>query len=389
MDDRDDVKDEEAGGDVESEAGRPGPEDSQGGPGDDAADAEAALEDAAVEPGPVVPEEKVFYWRTAVKLVTKTPSFLGLTAGVYAAFFLLSLLWFAIWGGLAFLMARLEMPFLALVAIVIGLGVGGGIVAFARRYLLYLVTGGHIAVMTELLKNGSLPEGKSQIAFGRERVKELFVDMSILFGLDQLIKGTLNAIQNRIIRASSLLPLPGGFRKVAKLITEILKRSLIYVDEAILSYAIYRGEKGVWTSARHGVILYAQSYKPILKTAALSWALGKLFLFLAFIVFMAVGIGLLLALGINHIIAQAIVVGVALSAAYALEQVVFEPFALAYVLVTYYYSIAGTVPDPEWDQRIQSVSDSFKKLVGKAREESGEEAEVEKAEPAPLPNPGF
>lgn len=336
---------------------------------------------------PSAPPENLSYWRTATKLVFKTSAFLGLNAAIYAAFFLLSLVWFAVWSGIAYLMAVMEIPVLAVVAVIIGLGAGSWVVSFLRRYILFMVKGGHIAVMTELLKNGSLPEGKSQVAYGKDRVQRLFVDINILFGLDQLIRATLSAMQRKIIGVTSWLPLPGDFRKVVKVLTEILKRSLTYVDESILSFAMHREEKNVWASARHGTLLYAQSYKPILKTAALVWLSGKALLFLVFVLFMVPGTIILL--WFDHLFLQIIVVAIALSAAYVFEQIVFEPFALAYVLVTYYCSIAGKVPDPEWDSRIQSVSNAFKKLVGKAEEQSEGDAATREFEPTRPPHTDF
>ena len=72
----------------------------------------------------------------------------------------------------------------------IGFVVTIGIMYWVREYILYLVKAGHIAVMVELFdgKTG-LPGGKGQIDYAQSKVRERFLESSILFGLDQLASG--------------------------------------------------------------------------------------------------------------------------------------------------------------------------------------------------------
>lgn len=314
--------------------------------------------------------------KTALSLVTRTLPFVGVNVLIYGAFFLASLIWFGLWGGLALLMANMNLGVISVVCVIIGFGAGAGLVKYARRYLLYLVKGAHIATMTELLDGGELPEGMNQYQYGRQIVEDQFKDVSLLFGLDTLVDGALRALQRKVLRISSWLPLPQGARKLVRLATEIVNRALTYVDEAILSYAVHRGEENVWNSARHGIILYAQSYKPILITAAKVWLLGKVIAFLLFAFLMVPAI--VVSLAVETLAIQLIAVALALVGAWATKAALFEPFALAYTLVTYHRSIAGQTPDPEWDERLQGASGKFRELVGKA-----EEAGAKKLEAAP------
>jgi len=305
------------------------------------------------------------YWTKAVSLVTRTLPFIGVNAVVYGAFFFASLIWFAFWGGLAFLMGRLGLGTVAGVFIIIGFGAGAGLVKFARRYLLYMVKGAHIAAMTELLKGGQLPDGMNQFKYGQKVIQERFKDVTMLFALDTLVTASLKALQRKILRVTSWLPLPEGARSVIRSATEIVNQALTYVDEAILSYAIYQGEANVWNSARHGVILYAQSYKPILITAAKVWLLGKVFAGAVFAVCLIPAIAVML-LFQGHIAMQLIALVLALVAAWGIKAAFFEPFALAYTLVTYHESIAGLTPDYEWDQKLSAASGKYRELVTKA-----------------------
>ncbi|MGM0984502.1 MAG: hypothetical protein ACQEXG_13950 [Pseudomonadota bacterium] len=71
----------------------------------------------------------------------------------------------------------------------IGFGIVGAVMYVLREYLLYVVKAGHIAVLVELLDGQTLPEGRGQIDHAQTVVRERFGQASLLFGIDQLIKG--------------------------------------------------------------------------------------------------------------------------------------------------------------------------------------------------------
>lgn len=299
----------------------------------------------------------------AFRLLTKTTPFLGLNIIVYGGFFLASVLWFGIFGGLAFFFST-RVEILAYIFFILAIAGPYSVLYFGRRYILYLVKGAHIAVLTKFYTNNELPEQKTQIAYGREIVQTNFKDVSILFGLDQLIDGVVKRFTRKFVRIVDWLPLGGGATQVAEWAAKIVERSLSYVDEAILSYAIAKEEDNIWKSARHGIILYAQVYKPVLMAALKVWFLGKAFY-----------VGLLILLGIPGIIVMMLfdaiwfqiitIVGVLLLTSLIIRAV-FEPFAVAYTIITYHETIKGETVNEEWDQRLQSISGEFKKLVGRA-----------------------
>ncbi|MBA2662314.1 MAG: hypothetical protein H0U74_08460 [Bradymonadaceae bacterium] len=309
------------------------------------------------------------YAKQAVSLITATLPMLGVNMAVYAAFFVASVIWFAFWAGLSFLFAKIS-PAIAYVCIFFAVGAGAGLVRFAKRYILYMVKGAHIAAMTEKLKGRHVPGGLAQLSYGRSIIEKHFKDVSMLFGLDMLINGTLKMISRRVINITSWIPLPDGAKSFVRILIEILNRSLSYVDEAILSYAIYREEDNVWNSARHGIVLYGQCYKPILITAAKVYLIGKVFFIGLLTMFLLPAAAIIYLLpdsaSTGMIVVHILILVSALFAARLVELALFEPFALAYTMVTYHAEIAGKVPDPAWDQRLQGMSDSFKKIVERA-----------------------
>ena len=301
----------------------------------------------------------------AVGLLRRTTPFLLLNAAVYTGFFLAIVAWMGIFGGLAVLVSsRIEL--LAVIFLLIAIAGPGAILHLARRYLLYLVQGAHIAVATTLLFQGSIPEGRGQVAYGREMVQSRFRDVSFLFALDRLIHGVVNSFTRTFVRIVDMLPLGGAVSSIARTGAGIVNRSASYVDEAILSYAIARGEPNVWRSARHGVILYAQAYKPILGSAVKIWLLGKV-VFIG--VLLIIGIpGVLVLLAFDAIWFQAVVIVATLMLAWLIVAATFEPFAVIYTLVTYHQAIEGVEVNAVWDQRLQQSSKRFRELVGKAQE---------------------
>jgi hypothetical protein len=314
----------------------------------------------------VADERKPF--TIAVGLLRRTTPFLLLNAAVYAGFFLVIVAWLAAFGGLAaFFANRIEV--LAFIFLLIAIGGPGALLALARRYLLYLVQGAHIAAATTLLFDGQLPEGQGQIAYGRAQVQERFRDVSILFAVDRAVHGVVSTFTRSFVRIADMLPLGNAVSNLARIGATIVNRSVSYVDEAILSYAIARDEANVWRSARHGVILYAQAYKPILGAAVKIWLLGKV----AFIVLLLIlGIpAVLVLLAFDAVWLQVVLFVAVVMLAWLIMAATYEPFAVLYSLVTYHQAIEGVEVNAVWDQRLQQVSKRFKEIVGKAQQGGG------------------
>src|SRR5262245_54651359 len=99
------------------------------------------------------------YFSTAVGLLRKTMPFLALNAMIYGAFALATVAWIAIWIGIVILAAKAS-PALAWVMIFIAFAVPGGVLYWGKRWLLYMVKGAHIAVLTKVFFQQPIPDGK-------------------------------------------------------------------------------------------------------------------------------------------------------------------------------------------------------------------------------------
>jgi len=273
---------------------------------------------------------------------------LGVGAGLFLGFFLLLSKVFGGGGGVLFL--------LGVVALV-------GILKLVQRYALYLIKAGHIAVITELIHKGKLPDGVGQVEYGKQVVTGLFKEVSVLFAVDQLVSGILKGFNRAAVNVTEMIPIP-GLDALAKIATTILNFAVTYVDESILSYNLSRPGEGIWESAKRGVILYAQNWKSIL-TAAFWIAVVNVAGLAALVVVALVPFGLLAMMTASGTLKFFWLV-MAVTTAYGLKLSIVNPFCLVAMIKTYNEAVRGQEPDPQWEERLQTVSGKFRELRDKA-----------------------
>ncbi len=244
----------------------------------------------------------------------------------------------------------------------IGFGVTAGVLYFLREYILYIVKAGHIAVLVELLDGRQMPEGKSQVSHATSVVKQRFGEASVLFAVDQLVKGVLRAVTGLIQGIAAFLPIP-GLQQITGILRAFLNIAVGFIDEVILAYAIRTGSTNPWGSARTALVLYGQNYKPMLKNAA--W-LTLIVYGLSFLVFLLM---LAPAAALVYFIPGAWSAGgfvFALLFAWAVKAALIEPFAIACMMDVYFRTIEGQVPNAEWDAKLSGMSKQFTKIKDKA-----------------------
>lgn len=245
---------------------------------------------------------------------------------------------------------------------VAGFTIVGAVMYFLREYTLYIVKAGHIAVLVELLDGRPMPQGRSQIAHARREVTERFAQTSVLFAIDQLVKGVIRAITGLVRGVLTVLPIPGA-QQLVGIVHAFLRVAVGFVDEVILAYAMRTRATNAWDSARTGLVLYGQNYKPMLKNAA--W-LALIVYGLAFVVFLVMLAPAGLAV---YLIPGAWSAGgmvFALLFAWSVKVALLEPFAITCMMQVYFRTIEGQTPDPAWDAKLESLSGKFRELKQKA-----------------------
>jgi len=251
---------------------------------------------------------------------------------------------FSVWGGL------------------VGFGLTSAVIYFLREYLLYLVKAGHIAVLVELLQGKELPGGKGQIDYAQGIVKERFAESSVLFGIDQLIKGVLKAFNRAFFTITAFLPIP-GVQGLVKFVNTIINLSLTYLDEVILAHNMRTKADNPWRSGQTALILYAQNYKTFLKNAV--WL--ALFVWaLTFLVFLVVLVPVAGLVSLFPGTAGILTLIIALVFAWGIKQAVIEPIGMTALMQVYFKVTEGQKPNPEWDAKLSNVSKKFGEIKSKA-----------------------
>lgn len=275
-----------------------------------------------------------------------------------------------------------------------GYGVWGGIVGFGvvstvlyliREYLLYLVKAGHIAVLVELMEGRDIPGGREQIDHAQQVVRERFTESSVLFALDQLIKGVLKTFNRAFFAITSFLPIP-GIQGIAKFINSVISLSLTYLDEVILAENIRTKSDNPWKSGQTSLVLYAQNYKSFLKNAV--W-LALMVWGLTLVVFLLALAPAAALVSLFPGAAGALGVVIAVVFAWSVKQAVIEPFGMTALMLVYAKVTEGQTPNPEWEARLDKVSSKFGEIKQKAVDwAGGRDASAQPAGDADRVEPG-
>lgn len=245
---------------------------------------------------------------------------------------------------------------------VIGFSVFGIAMYWAREYILYIVKAGHIAVLVELLDGKEMPGGKSQVNYATGVVKERFAQASILFAVDQLIKGVIGAITGLVRALLTVLPFP-GVRQLATLLHAFLKVAVGFIDEVILAHMIRSRSDNPWGAAKDALVLYGQNYKVMLKNAAWLAIIVYLLSFGVFLLMLAPA-ALVVYLMPGAWAAGGVVFAILF--AWSVKAALLEPFAITCLMQVYFKTIEGQQPDPQWEARLEQMSDKFRKLKARA-----------------------
>ena len=249
----------------------------------------------------------------------------------------------------------------------LGFALTAGVLYFLREYILYTVKAGHIAVMVELIDGRPLPEGKGQIAYARSVVVQRFGQTSVLFGIDQLVKGVINAVTGLLEGLFTLLPIP-GLDRLMGILRAYLRLAVGLVDEVILAHAIRTRSDNPFASAREALVLYGQNARSMLINAAWLTLFVHGLSLLVFLLMLAPAAALV------YLIPGAWSAGgvvFALVFAWAVKAALLEPLAIACLLQAFFKITDGQQPSPEWEQRIDGASGKFQELGRRAASWAG------------------
>lgn len=312
---------------------------------------------------------------SVMNLFRKTLPFFISRILIYLLFAVIALVFIGIMVGVGFLMLRMfgDSGGAFIIVLIIAFSAIYGGLKFLERYVLYMLKVGQISVIVELMHNGKVPDGKGQIAFGKDQVTNNFGSSNVAFVLDNMIHAAVKQIQRRVIRIGDMFSFVPGSNSIISIINAVMSISLNYIDEAIVSYIFVRKnitqEESVWKSAADGVVLYAQSWKPVIKTAA-----GSVIFIYAFniSIFLVLAFPLLFIskmLSSNTPELGFLFGALALIAAYiittVLKRALIDPIVTIAMIRSYQINIQNMEPSIDMHSKLLDVSSKFKDLVNK------------------------
>lgn len=324
------------------------------------------------------------YYREATTNLLKTYPFVLLRMGL-ALFFtvgvlLLALL--ALWVGITFG----HLPGIGL-AVLLGL-ILLVVLLFVQPYLLYLVEGAHVAVLTTVIEDGKTPE--RQFAYGKDTVRANFASVSVLFVIDRAIKRLLKQLNSLIDAAIGTVTsnVPGSssskqknlIRGIGAIIKLTLNIAIGYIDKAIMANLFRREADNNWQPAKEGVVLYAKTWKPILIGAGI---VATIF-YAPFILAAVFHEEILAALGGQAAVEaqlESFLLGMSDAALIVLVLTVIallaiihfgiiKPWLTALVLTIFLNETRDKEPDSEWEAKLRQHSDEFQEFERRAADDS-------------------
>jgi len=155
---------------------------------------------------------------------------------------------------------------LMIAMIFVWLGCIGLVNFIITHYIGYLLKAGHVAVISEIVTTGKVPE--NQLGYGIQKVKERFLTANVYFVVDKLVSGAVKQLQRGVEIVGNLLDFIPGMKVIVQIGQLFVNISLNYIDECCLGYTFYKHEDGAFKSAADAVVIYAQNIKKLLAEAA-------------------------------------------------------------------------------------------------------------------------
>lgn len=300
----------------------------------------------------------------ATNVYLKTLPFVALRLGIGVAIGLLAMVYFGVIAFVLFYLMDGISGFIALAGLVLALLLFAGLLRLLKRYILYLVSAAHIAVIAETVETGEVPS--NQLRYGKDTVSDRFAEASALFAVDQLVKGVIKQFNSAVTSFSGLVDFVPSLGQIIEILRKGIALAASYIDEAILAHLFVSEEENNWTAARDGVVLYAKCWKPVL-TATILIVLGMYVL--SFVGLLALTPVAAILSGLSptfEILGWVIAGGIGLTVYLG----VVRPWVKTVVITTFLIEARDETPDSDTADWIMDKSERFKELMTKADEGS-------------------
>ncbi len=243
-------------------------------------------------------------------------------------------------------------------------GLTGLIYKLAMHYGGYMIKAAHIAVISEAVTTGTVPENMFET--GKNMVKERFGATNVYFVIDGLVSGAVKQLQNVVGKIDNIFGNIPGVSAIVSFVQLFIGIALGYIDECCLGYTFYKKEDGAFKASCDGVAIYFQNAKHLLKSALVTCLIVMGASLLAWLVpFLVIG-AICSLLGVSWWISALISVLIAamLKAAFV------DSFMMVKTMVSYMEVAPSTEISFDIYGKLCKISSKFKSLFNKAKEET-------------------
>lgn len=236
----------------------------------------------------------------------------------------------------------------------------------SQHYIGYLLKAGHIAVVTQLLTTGSLPENSFE--YGKGMVKKKFATAAAYLAVDRLVSGAVRQINGGLDIVGNVLGKIPGMDSLVSFAKSFVNIALGNVDECCLAYTFYHEEQSAFKSAADGVVIYFQNWKTILKNALKTALITLVLSAVAWLLLMAVTVAVLSATGMPGFNLFFVAVILAMMVVHTVKSSVMDSYTMVCMVCSYMQVAPDTEITFDLYDKLCKLSSKFKSLFQKAEQ---------------------
>ena len=166
---------------------------------------------------------------------------------------------------------------MGLIGLSIGLVVSIILVIFIARFVAYSLKAGQIAMMTQGITEGRLPEDVYEE--GKRVVKERFATVAVFFALTGVIRGIFNQLGRTITKLGGVIGGETG-GAVGDAVSSAVQTLVAYLCDCCLGWVFYRKTQSSARATCEGAVLFFRHGKTLLRNAGRIFGIGLLSLLL-------------------------------------------------------------------------------------------------------------
>ena len=251
-------------------------------------------------------------------------------------------------------------------SLMLWIGASAGGVGVTQYYIGYLLKAGHIAVVTHLVKTGSLPE--DQFAYGKQVVKEKFATAAAYFAVDRLVSGAVRQINRTLNIVGGFLENIPGMESLVSFARTFIDIALGNLDECCMAYTFYHADQSSFKSAADGVVIYFQNWKTILKDALKTAVIVVVISGIAWFLLMFGIVGILGVLGVPGILGLLAALVLTVMIMMIIKSSVMDSYIMVCMVCSYLQVVPTTEITFDLYDKLCKLSSKFKTLLQKAGE---------------------